>query len=72
MRTLHGRMTRLEAKRGATPVSILSDAELEAEISWRRAVLAAEAERIAALPEHLRPLPTGEDDTGRSTVYRTG
>ena len=62
MRTLHGRMTRLEAKRGATPVSILSDAELEAEISWRRAVLAAEAERIASLPEHLRPILTAEDE----------
>src|SRR4051812_16923773 len=62
MRTLHGRMSRLEAKRGTTPLSALSDAELEAEISWRRAALAAEAERIAALPGHLRPVPTAEDE----------
>jgi len=55
-------MSRLEAKRGATPLSALSDAELDAEISWRRAALAAEAERIAALPEHLRPIPTAEDE----------
>src|SRR3954465_13977444 len=55
-------MSRLEAKGGATPFSALIDAELDAEISWRRAALAAEAERIAALPEHLRPVPTAEDE----------
>ena len=25
-------------------------------------MLAAEAERVAALPEHLRPIPTAEDE----------
>jgi hypothetical protein len=43
-------------------VSALSDDELDAEISWRRAAIAAEAQRIAALPEHLRPIPTAEDE----------
>jgi len=61
-RALSNRVARLELKRGATPVSALSDDELDAEISWRRAALAAEAERIASLPEHLRPIPTAEDE----------
>ena len=61
-RALSNRVARVELKRGATPVSALSDDELDAEISWRRAALAAEAERIASLPEHLRPIPTAEDE----------
>ena len=61
-RALSNRVARLELKRGGTPVSALSDDELNAEISWRRAALAAEAERIASLPEHLRPIPTAEDE----------
>jgi hypothetical protein len=52
---LSTRLRRLEAKRGRTPLSALSDAELDARILALRATLAAEAERIAALPEHLRP-----------------
>ena len=58
-RALSNRVARLELR---TPVSALSDDELNAEISWRRAALAAEAERIASLPEHLRPIPTAEDE----------
>ena len=61
-RGLSNRLARLELKRGATTVSALSDDELDAEISWRRAALAAEAERIGLLPEHLRPIPTAEDE----------
>ena len=61
-RAISNRVARLELKRGATPVSALSDAELETEISWRRAALAAEAERIASLPEHLRPILTAADE----------
>jgi hypothetical protein len=62
MTTLAARIRRLEAKRGRTPLSALSDAELDARILALRATLAAEAERIAALPEHLRPVVTPEEE----------